>query len=98
MAGGLPGAEGWQMGWTEKYGREMGTTDSFRLIPLTHLRRSGCGGRAFPFGAAKHAHWGILAQKAENVQVMMTTFFITRNPRKHWSKRVSRALLSSMYS
>jgi hypothetical protein len=50
-----------------------------------------------PFGATQRAHWTILAQKAEIVQPMVGGFFKTRNPCKHWSKRVSGALLSSMY-
>jgi len=39
----------------------------------------------------------IMAQKAEIVQVMMTTFFITRYSCKHWPKRVSWAFVSSMF-
>jgi len=50
----------------------MGTTETFRLIPLTRLRRillrrggnggqDGYGGQALPFGATKRAHGGILA-------------------------------------
>jgi hypothetical protein len=70
----------------------MGTTDSFRLIPLTNISPT------IPFGATQRAHLAILAQRAEFVQAMVGAFFITRNPCKHWSKRVSGACLSSMYS
>jgi hypothetical protein len=51
----------------------------------------------FPAGATKRAHSGIMAQKAEIVQVMVGPFFVTRNPCKYWSKRLSGALLSSMF-
>jgi hypothetical protein len=73
-----------------------------KIFPLTDLRLSGYRGRgnplAFPFGATKRAHCRIMAQKAEIVQVMMTTFFITRNLCKHWLKLLSNIQMSSMYS
>ncbi len=50
-----------------------------------------------PFGATKRAHWRSLAQRAKFVQVMVETFFKTRNLCKHWSKRVSGSFLSSMF-
>ena len=94
-------------------GRGMGTKASFRLIPLPiiplpRLRRSGFGlrrhgydgqdgGQASSFGATWCAHWTILAQRGESVQPMVGTFFITRNPCKHWSKRAPGATLSSMF-
>jgi hypothetical protein len=36
-----------------------------------------------PFGATKRAHAGIMAQKAETVQLMVDTFFVMRKPCKH---------------
>jgi hypothetical protein len=51
----------------------------------------------FPFGETQRAHLTILAQKAEIVQPMVGGFFTTRNPCKHWPKRVSGAFLSSMF-
>jgi hypothetical protein len=38
---------------------------------------------AFPAGATQRAHGRILSERAGIVQVMVTTFFKTRNPRKH---------------
>jgi hypothetical protein len=55
----------------------MGTTDSFRLIPLTIIPLT------IPFVGTQRAHGGIMAQKAEFVQAMMTPFFVTQNPCKH---------------
>jgi hypothetical protein len=46
---------------------------------------------------AKRAHWPILAQKAKTPHLTVKGFFITRNPCKHWSKRVSGVDLSSMF-
>jgi hypothetical protein len=85
------------MGWAEEFVRGMmvrgmKTKDSFRLIPLTNIPLT------IPFGATQRAHGSIMAQKAEIAQVMVASFFITRNPRKHWRKRVPGACLSSMYS
>ncbi len=84
------------MDWAEEFVRGMivrgiKTKDSFRLI-LTNIPLR------LTVGATKRAHGSIMAQKAEIAQVMMTTFFKTRNPRKHWPKRAPGALLSSMYS
>src|SRR5271157_2209554 len=92
--------EGKKMGWAEEFargtpkafGEGKETTGSFHLIPLTNIPL------ALPRGATKHAHGSIMAQKAEIVQVMMTPFFTTPKPCKHWPKRASGAFVSSMYS
>jgi hypothetical protein len=39
--------------------------------------------RLFLSGATKRAHDGILAERADFVQVMMTLIFKTQNPCKH---------------
>ena len=70
----MDGAEKWVRGMIV---RGMETADSFRLIPLTNIPLT------LRPGATQRAHWMILAQKAEIVQAMATTFFITRNPCKH---------------
>jgi hypothetical protein len=70
------------MGWAEEFVRGMivrgiKTKGSFRLIPLTIIPLT------IPSGATRRAHWQILAQRAEIVQVMMTLIFKTRNACKH---------------
>jgi hypothetical protein len=81
--------------------------------PAKHIFDRKCGARRaaqrpgrsrspdipkLPSGATtQRAHWRILAQEAEIVQAMVGGFFITRNPCKHWPKRVSGAFLSSMF-
>jgi hypothetical protein len=67
--------------------------------PAKHIFDRKCGARrpaqrpgrsrspdipTLQYGATKRAHWRILAQRAGFVQVMMTLFFKTRNPCKHW--------------
>jgi hypothetical protein len=39
----------------------------------------------------------IMAQEVKSVQLMVSRIFLTPNPCKHGSKRVSRAFLSSMF-
>jgi hypothetical protein len=58
-------------------GRETGQKEELAFLPLPIIPMRT------PFGAVKRAHCAILAQGAEFVQVMMTTFFATRNPCKH---------------
>jgi hypothetical protein len=73
----LPWAEEIVRGTPKAFGEGMGTTDSFRLIPLPIIPLPS------QFGATQGAHWWILAQWAESVQLMVEIFFVMRNPCKH---------------
>jgi hypothetical protein len=46
---------------------------------------------------AKFFHRPILAETAKSVHRPGRGFFLTRNPCKHWSKRMAQAILSSMF-
>jgi hypothetical protein len=70
-------------------------TLAFRQSAMAPL--GGATAEAFSL-SPEHAHLPILAQRANFVQLMAGTFFITQNPGKHWSKRAPGANLSSMNS
>jgi hypothetical protein len=64
-------------------GKGIKTTDFFRVIPLPNI--------PLPLwlSTTEHAHWKILAHRAETSRLMVEAIFKTRNPCKHWAKPMS---------